>query len=91
MHERVTVLLATFAALALAQAQHAKQMYDALGNRDAIGQAKGILMERYKIDADTAFGVLARTSQDQNIKLAEIARRFVETGHLPGVSGLNVG
>jgi GAF domain-containing protein len=84
MHERVAVLLATFAALALAEAQHTEQMHDALGNRDAIGQAKGILMERYKIDADTAFGVLARTSQDQNIKLAAVAGQVAESGQLPG-------
>lgn len=87
LHERVTILLATFAALALAEAQRADQMYDALGNRDVIGQAKGILMERHGIAADAAFGVLSRVSQAENMKLAEIARRFVETGELPSVSG----
>jgi ANTAR domain len=78
MHERVTTLLATFAALALAEAQRADQMQDALGNRDVIGQAKGILMERHGVTADAAFGVLSRISQAENIKLAEIARRLVE-------------
>ncbi|HEY0933008.1 MAG TPA: GAF and ANTAR domain-containing protein [Trebonia sp.] len=87
-HERVTVLLATFAALALAEAQRADQMQDALGNRDVIGQAKGVLMERHGITADIAFGVLARVSQAENVKLAEIARRFVETGALPGLPGV---
>jgi GAF domain-containing protein len=87
LHERVTVLLATFAALALAEAQRADQMHDALGNRDVIGQAKGILMERHGVTADAAFGVLSRVSQAENLKLAEIARRFVETGQLPGVPG----
>ena len=91
LHERVAVLLATFAALALAEAQRADQMHDALGNRDVIGQAKGILMERHRVTADAAFGVLSRVSQAENRKLAEIARRFVETGQLAGVSGLNVG
>jgi GAF domain-containing protein len=86
-HERVAVLLATFAALALAEAQRADQMHDALGNRDVIGQAKGILMERHRITADAAFGVLSRVSQAENMKLAEIARRFVETGELPDVPG----
>jgi GAF domain-containing protein len=90
-HERVAVLLATFAALALAEAQRADQMHDALGNRDVIGQAKGILMERHRVTADAAFGVLSRVSQAENMKLAEIASRFVETGQLPGLSGLNVG
>jgi GAF domain-containing protein len=84
-HERVTILLATFAALALAEAQRADQMHDALGNRDVIGQAKGILMERHGVTADAAFSVLSRVSQAENIKLAEVARRFVETGDLPSV------
>lgn len=86
MHERVTTLLATFAALALAEAQRADQMHDALGNRDIIGQAKGILMERHGITADEAFSVLSRVSQAENIKVAEIARRLAETGKLPGIS-----
>jgi len=86
LHERVTTLLATFAALALAEAQRADQMHDALGNRDVIGQAKGILMERHGITAEAAFSVLSRTSQAENIKLAEIAHRLVETGKLPIVS-----
>jgi GAF domain-containing protein len=88
LHEPVTTLLATFAALALAEAQRAGQMHDALGNRDVIGQAKGILMERHGITAEVAFSVLSRTSQAENVKLAEIARRLVETGKLPIVSGL---
>jgi GAF domain-containing protein len=86
-HERVTVLLATFAALALAEAQRADQLHDALGNRDVIGQAKGILMERHGVTADAAFGVLSRVSQAENLKLAEIARQFVATGKLPGGPG----
>jgi GAF domain-containing protein len=84
LHERVTRLLATFAALALAEAQRADQMQVALGNRDVIGQAKGILMERHGITAAAAFGYLARVSQAENMKLAAIARRLVETGELPG-------
>ena len=86
-HERVTSLLATFAALALAEAQHAGQLHDALANRDVIGQAKGILMERHGITADAAFSVLSRVSQAENLKVAEIARRFVQTGRLPGGPG----
>jgi GAF domain-containing protein len=86
LHERVTTLLATFAALALAEAQRAGQLHDALSNRDVIGQAKGILMERHSLTADAAFSVLSRVSQAGNMKLAEIARQLVQTGKLPGVS-----
>lgn len=40
-------------------------------------------MERYKINPDAAFSTLARISQDQNIKLHEVARQIIETGKLP--------
>jgi GAF domain-containing protein len=82
-HERYATLLATFAALALAEAQRAEQMNAALVNRDVIGQAKGILMERHRLTADAAFRYLSRVSQAENRKLSGIARQLVETGELP--------
>jgi GAF domain-containing protein len=83
LHGRVTTLLATFAALALAEAQRTDQLTAALINRDVIGQAKGILMERHRITADAAFGFLTRVSQAENTKLAALAARLVATGELP--------
>jgi GAF domain-containing protein len=83
LHGRVTILLATFAALALAEAQRADQLTAALINRDVIGQAKGILMERHRITADAAFGFLTRVSQAENTKLAALAAQLVATGELP--------
>lgn len=47
---------------------------DALRNRDIIGQAKGILVEREGIDEDKAFALLRSVSQRMNVKLSEIAR-----------------
>lgn len=38
-----------------------------------IEQAKGILMDRYGVEADTAFEMLRRWSQDTNTKLSRIA------------------
>ena len=81
--ERIVELFATLAALALAEAQRTDHLRAALIHRDVIGQAKGIIMERYKINPDAAFSTLARISQDQNIKLHEVARQIVETGKLP--------
>ena len=46
----------------------------ALQSRDVIGQAKGILMERYDVSDDDAFQMLVATSQDTNTKLIEVAR-----------------
>ncbi len=82
--ERITALFAALAALALAGAQRVDQMRTAISNRDLIGQAKGILMERYRLTADEAFGRLSAASQAENIKLAEVARQLAETGELPG-------
>lgn len=81
-HEQITTLLATLAALALADAQRADQLHTALRNRDVIGQAKGILMERHRITADTAFSYLSQASQAVNVKLAAVALHLVETGEL---------
>jgi AmiR/NasT family two-component response regulator len=54
----------------------------ALTTRDLIGQAKGVLMERYKITAEQAFALLARASQDTNRKLHEVAEYLTQTGVL---------
>jgi len=66
--ETVGLIFATHAAVALAGAQQEHHLSTALASRDIIGQAKGIVMERFHIDADHAFALIARLSQDQNIK-----------------------
>jgi GAF domain-containing protein len=84
--ERIIELFATLAALALAEAQRTEHLRSALVNRDVIGQAKGIIMERYKTTPDAAFSTLTRSSQNRNIKLHEVARQLIETGELPGTT-----
>ena len=84
LDERITTMFATLAALALADALRAEQMRAAVVNRDLIGQAKGILMERHRITADAAFALLAQASQHKNVKLTEVATHLVETGELTG-------
>jgi AmiR/NasT family two-component response regulator len=81
------MLSATLAAIALAEAQRTGQLHTALGNRDLIGQAKAILMERHRMTADAAFGYLSQAaSQDVNMKLTAVAQHLVETGELLGAS-----
>jgi GAF domain-containing protein len=75
-------LFATFAAIALSDAQRTENLRAALHNRDVIGQAKGILIERHRVTADRAFELLAEASQRSNRKLAEVAELFVQTGEL---------
>mgnify|MGYP001455583232 CR=1 FL=1 len=59
-----------------------EQMGAALRSRPLVDQACGIVMYVLSCDASTAFDVLRRISQRTNRKLADVARRVVETrGH----------
>jgi GAF domain-containing protein len=78
--EHVGLLLASHAAIAAADAHHFENVSSALVNRDVIGQAKGILMERFKITSDQAFTVLAKVSQDTNRKVSAVAEDLARTG-----------
>ena len=46
-------------------------------NRAVIEQAKGVLMAAYGISADRAFEILVWRSQETNLKLRELALRFM--------------
>ncbi|MHC1561543.1 GAF and ANTAR domain-containing protein [Actinomycetospora sp. C-140] len=61
------------AALVLYGANHAAHLQKAVDSRDLIGQAKGILMERFTVDAHAAFQMLVKSSQDTNVKLTRVA------------------
>ena len=63
-----------------------KQLQRALASRDSIGQAKGILMERYKISAEAAFAVLERESSRSNRKLVDVVECLLFSGE-PGQPG----
>ena len=78
--EHVGLLLASHAAIAAVDAHHFENVTSALVNRDVIGQAKGILMERFKITSDQAFAVLAKVSQDTNRKVSAVAEDLARTG-----------
>lgn len=74
---QVADIFATHAALALARARSEQQLTTALSTRTVIGQAIGIVMERYQLDEDRAFKFLVRASSTQNIKLRDIAQELV--------------
>jgi hypothetical protein len=80
--ERIGLVFASHAAVAVAQAGKLNHLGVALASRDVIGQAKGVLMERYKITPDQAFAFLAKASQDTNRKLNDIAEYLTQTGVL---------
>lgn len=79
-------LLATHAALAYGHVRKFTDLQAALVNRQQIGQAVGIVMERYHLDSDRAFDYLVRVSSTSEVKLRDVAREIVEnTGHRPQV------
>ncbi|MEJ2871282.1 GAF and ANTAR domain-containing protein [Actinomycetospora sp. OC33-EN08] len=71
------LLFAQQAAIVVEGGRRIVQLRDAVSSRDVIGQAKGILMNRYGIDDTTAFRRLVEASQDMNVKLVDIARWYV--------------
>jgi AmiR/NasT family two-component response regulator len=80
--EQIALLFAAHAAVALAGAQEQEHLRIALSSRDVIGQAKGILTERYRIDAHDPFRMLVSLSQTTNIGLREVAEYLTATGEL---------
>lgn len=48
-----------------------------------IGEALGIVMERYKTTEDQAFEILKKSSQHRNVKLRDLAPQATETGETP--------
>jgi GAF domain-containing protein len=83
--------VAAFVAVAVRNAEAAARatsdvtnMRRAMLSRSVIEQAKGILMERYKITAEQAFTLLTHASQHHNVKLRDVAEELATTGVLLG-------
>lgn len=82
----LAVLLASFAGAALQSARgraRARNLMRALESRDVIGQAKGILMERYRMDEAAAFAVIRRASNTLQRKVSDVAQHVVDQRELP--------
>lgn len=77
--ETIGSVFAAHAAAAIMAGRHGEQMLSALSSRDRIGQAKGIIMERYGVDDVRAFELLRRLSQESQGKLVDIAQRVIDT------------
>ena len=81
--EHVGLLFAAHAAIAYAGARKQEDLERALDARDLIGQAKGILMERYGLSGQRAFQVLVRLSNESNRKLRDLALDVVRSPRAP--------
>lgn len=76
--EHLAELFAAHAALALGYVRRKEELDTALASRKEIGQALGIVMERFGVDEDAAFGYLRRVSSTTNTKLRDVALELVQ-------------
>ncbi|OSC25205.1 hypothetical protein B8W69_19525 [Mycobacterium vulneris] len=72
---------ATHIALAWSMMRRQDQFRSALASRDVIGQAKGVIMERFSLDSVGAFELLRRLSQQSNTRLVDIAAALIDSEH----------
>lgn len=97
----VLALFADQAAILLANTQTmqdarqmAAELARALEDREVIGQAKGILIDRGAVDAEAAFRTLVGLAQRTDVRLVDVARQLVDSvtaGHQRSGSPLNPG
>jgi hypothetical protein len=77
----VASALAAHLAVAVAGGREMDNRTIAMVNRTVIGQAEGILMERYRITADHAFELLRESSLKTGNRLVHVAEELTRTGH----------
>lgn len=75
--QQIVELFSSQVSIALGYASELTSLHHALDTRKVIGQAVGIVMERYGVGEDRAFAFLIRVSQTGNVKLRDVALEVV--------------
>jgi ANTAR domain-containing protein/GAF domain-containing protein len=75
--DELIALFASHARIALGFAKEVDNLQAAVTTRKLIGEAIGIIRERYQMSEDRAFEFLVRVSQTSNIKLRLVAEEIV--------------
>ncbi|WP_226862578.1 GAF and ANTAR domain-containing protein [Mycolicibacterium baixiangningiae] len=81
----IGLIFAAHSSVAWNSARRDEQFRQALASRDIIGQAKGMIMERYTVDAVQAFALLRKLSQDSNVPLLQIATELTKNASSAGI------
>jgi GAF domain-containing protein len=79
----IGLIFAAHSSVAWNAARREEQFKRALASRDTIGQAKGMIMERYRVNAIQAFEVLRKLSQDSNVPLIQVATELIANAQSP--------
>lgn len=78
----IGTIVAAHGAVAYRWAQTEAQLGQAIESRQLIGEAIGIVVERFKLTPEQAFATLTRLSQDTNTKLKILAEQVITTGEV---------
>jgi len=76
--ESIGALFAHQSAQAIAYAQEVGNLGEAMRTRTMIGQAVGIVMQRYGLNDERAFAFLQRLSSHRNVKLRQVAQEIID-------------
>jgi transcriptional regulator with GAF, ATPase, and Fis domain len=87
--EELALAMAAHAAIGLSSTRRGDQFQSALASRDIIGQAKGIIMERFNVSAVAAFKLLIKLSQKRNTPIHDLATQLVQKDHPPDIRETN--
>ncbi len=79
----VAKVVAAHASVALAKVRSERDLWRAIDSRHLIGQAQGMLMERFGLTEDQSFALLQRLSSELNRKLRDVAHDIVSTREMP--------
>lgn len=74
----VAELFSSHASVAMGFVHTVQQLGGALNSRQTIGQATGIVMERYELSESRAFSFLVRVSRSSNVRLHTVAAEIVD-------------
>lgn len=85
--DELVLLFAFHARVALGYAREVGDLSAAVSSRQVIGEAIGIIRERYGMTDQRAFEFLVRVSQTSNVKLREVARQIVDMPPGAAVAG----
>jgi hypothetical protein len=80
-------LFSSQSGMVIAYAMEVENLKEALQTRTMIGQAVGIIMERYALTDDRAFAFLTRLSQNRNVKLRMLAQEIIAASEDRGEDG----
>lgn len=81
--EAVAHILATYATIALGKVRLGSSIRRAIDRRAVVGQAQGIVMERYGLTGEQSLALLVRYSNERRVELESIADQVAQSRMLP--------